>query len=177
MSVNREKKDVAVAAIAEDLKGAQAIIITDYRGLPTAELAGLRNQLRGMQAGYHVAKNTLVVLALQRAGLPTPENLLAGPTALAFLKTDISGPAKAINAFFKEKGLSVKGAIVGQSVYDAKGVEQLANLPSREQLFATILGSINAPSARTAGVISSGIRQLLYVLQARVEQLEKQSAA
>jgi large subunit ribosomal protein L10 len=103
LAITREKKGEMVTALADVLKDAQAIIITDYRGLPTAELAGLRNQLRGMKASYHVAKNTLVVLALKRAGLAVPEELLEGPTALAFLKTDISGPAKTLNAFFKEK--------------------------------------------------------------------------
>jgi len=92
------------------------------------------------------------------------------------LGTDIAGPAKRIGDFFREKGLPIKGAIVGQRVYDAKGVEALATMPSRAQLFASILGSINAPSARAAGVISSGIRQVLYVLKARAEQLEKQQA-
>ncbi len=170
MAVTREKKGETVTSLSEDLKGAQAVIITDYRGLPTAELASLRNQLRGMQASYHVAKNTLVVLALKQAGLPAPEQLLEGPTAIAFLKSDLAGPAKAINAFFKEKGLPVKGAIVGQSVYDAKGVEQLANLPSREQMYASVLGALQGPAASLVGVLNGALSELVRTLQAKADQ-------
>ncbi len=170
MPISREQKDEKVTELVDGLKGAQVVIITDYRGLPTAELAGLRNQLRGMHASYHVAKNTLVLLALQRSGLPAPEELLAGPTALAFLQTDIAGPSKAINAFFKEKGLAVRGAIVGQSVYDAKGVEQLATLPTREQLYANVIGSLQGPAASLVGVLNGALSELIRTLQAKSEQ-------
>ncbi len=177
MAVSREDKNEMVSELTDDLKNAKAVIITDYRGLPTAELAGLRNQLRGMQASYHIAKNTLVILALQRAGLPTPENLLEGPTALAFLQADMSGPARTINAFFKEKGLSVKGAIIGQSVYDAKGVEQLANLPTREQLYASVVGAIQGPASSLVGVLNGALSEFLRTLQAKAEQGEGANAA
>lgn len=177
MPITRKHKAELVDDLATDLKEAQAIIITDYRGLPVGELQGLRRDLRGMNASYHIAKNTLVRLALKDAGLPVPDPLLEGPTALAFLNEDLSGPAKKLGDFFKEKGLPIKGAIIGQQVYDAKGVESLATMPSKPQLFASILGSINAPASKTAGVISSGIRQVLYVLKARADQLEKQSGA
>jgi large subunit ribosomal protein L10 len=170
LGVTREKKGEMVAALAADLKDAQVVILTDYRGLPTAELAGLRNQLRGMQASYHVAKNTLVVLALQRAGLPVPKELLEGPTALAFLRTDIAGPTKALNAFFKDKGLPIKGAIVGQQVYDAKGVEALADLPTREQLYAQFLGVLQSPAASLVGVLNGALSELVRTLEARAEQ-------
>ncbi len=170
MAATREKKDNLVGALVEDLKGAQAVIVTDYRGLPTAELAGLRNQLRGMQASYHVAKNTLVVLALQRAGLPVPKELLEGPTAIAFLRTDIAGPTKTLSAFFKEKGLAIKGAIVGQQVYDAKDVEALANLPSREQLYAQFLGALQGPAASLVGALNGVLSELVRTLQAKAEQ-------
>ncbi len=177
MPVSREQKDEKVTELVEGLQGAQAVIITDYRGLPTAELAGLRNQLRGMQASYHVAKNTLVILALQKAGLPAPEELLAGPTALAFLKTDIAGPSKAINAFFKEKGLPVRGAIVGQSIYDAKGVEQLASLPTRDQLYASVIGSLQGPAASLVGVLNGALSELIRTLQAKADQGEAATPA
>ncbi len=170
MPISRGEKDELVAALAENLKNSQAVIITDYRGLPTADLAGLRNQLRGMQASYHVTKNTLVAIALQQAGLPVPNELLDGPTALAFLTSDISGPAKAIGNFFRDKGLPVKGAIVGQSIYDAKGVEGLANLPSREQLYANVLGAIQAPAASLVGVLNAAISELVRTLQAKADQ-------
>ena len=176
MPVTKERKEELVALLAEDLKKTQALIITDYRGLPVADLAKLRNQLRGMKTGLHVAKNTLIELALQRAGMPVPEDLLSGPSALVFCYNNIAGPAKSLNDFLKDKELKVKGAIMGGSILRGAEAEALAYLPTRDQLFGRLLGTINAPGTQVAGVVASGIRQVLYLLKARAEQLEKQGA-
>ncbi|MBI5033597.1 MAG: 50S ribosomal protein L10 [Chloroflexi bacterium] len=177
MPITKERKEELVADLAQDLDKVQALIISDYRGLPTAELAKLRNVLRGKKAGLHVVKNTLMELALKRANMPVPEDLLEGPTVVAFCYQDIAGPAQAMNSFLKEKELKVKGAIMGGSVLRGSEAEALATLPSREQLFGRLLGTINAPSSQVVGVVASGIRQVLYLLKARAEQLEKQGAA
>jgi large subunit ribosomal protein L10 len=177
LPITKERKEELVAHLAEDLNKAQALILTDYRGLPTAELATLRNQLRGMQAGMRIVKNTLMELALKRAGMPVPEDLLAGPTAVAFCYNDIAGPAKALNEFLKEKEIKVKGAIMGGSILRGAEAAALATLPSRSQVFGRLLGTIHAPGTQVAGVVAAGIRQVLYLLKARAEQLEKQGAA
>jgi large subunit ribosomal protein L10 len=175
LPISREQKETLIAALAEDLSKTQAIILTDYRGLPTAELAGLRNQLRGMKSGLHIAKNTLLALALERAEMPVPQDLLEGPTAVAFCYGDIAGPAKALNDFLKGKDIGIKGAIMSGSVLRGAEAAALASLPSREQLFGRLLGTINAPGTQAAGVVAAGIRQILYALKSRIEQLEKQS--
>lgn len=175
MPVTRERKAEMVNALTDELKQAQAVIITDYRSLKVSDLQNIRNELRGMQAGYHVAKNTLLELALKEAGLPVPTNLLDGPTAVAFLREDLAGPAKKLNSFFKEKELPIRGAIVGQTVYDAKGVEDLANLPSRTDLYARVLGSLQGPASSLVGVLNGALSQLVYVLQAKAEQGEAQA--
>ncbi len=177
MPVTKERKEELVEELAKDLSTTQALIIADYRGLPTAELAKLRNELRGKKAGLHVVKNTLLELALKRAGLPVPEDLMAGPNVVAFCHGDIAGPAQSINAFLKEKELKVKGAIMGGSVLRGVEAEALATLPSREQLFGRLLGTINAPATQVVGVVASGIRQVLYLLKARAEHLEKQGTS
>ncbi len=176
MPISRDQKETLVAELAEELKKSQALILTDYRGVPTADLAGLRNKLRG-RAGLHVVKNTLMHLALERAGMAAPEDLLEGPTAITFCYTDIAGPAKDLNDFLKDKEAKVKGAIMGPTVLRGAEAAALANLPSREQLFGRLLGTINAPSTQTAGVVAAGIRKIMYLLKARAEQLEKQQAA
>lgn len=175
MPVTRERKAELVTELTRELKQAQAVIITDYRTLKVSDLQGIRNELRGMKAQYHVAKNTLLEIALKDAGLPVPQNLLDGPTAVAFLREDLSGPAKRLNAFFKEKELPIRGAIVGQNVYDAKGVESLANLPSRNDLYASVLGSLQGPASSLVGVLNGALSQLVYVLQAKAEQGEAQA--
>lgn len=175
MPVTRERKAEMVTALTDELKQAQAVIITDYRSLKVSDLQNIRNELRGMKAGYHVAKNTLLELALKEAGLPVPPNLLDGPTAVAFLREDLAGPAKKLNSFFKEKELPIRGAIVGQTIYDAKGVEDLANLPSRTDLYASVLGSLQGPASSLVGVLNGALSQLVYILQAKAEQGEAQA--
>lgn len=170
MPVTRERKAELVTELTEELKQAQAVIITNYRTLKVSDLQGIRNELRGMKAGYHVAKNTLLEIALKDAGLPVPANLLEGPTAVAFLHDDLAGPAKRLNAFFKEKELPIRGAIVGQTIYDAKGVEGLASLPGRKELYAGVLGALQGPSASLVGVLSGALSQLVRVLQAKADQ-------
>jgi large subunit ribosomal protein L10 len=176
LPITRERKEELVTKLAEDLAKAQALILTDYRGLPTAELGQLRRQLREMKSGLHIVKNTLVELALKRAGLPVPEDLLEGPTAIAFCQSDIAGPAKALDAFLKDKEIKVKGAILSGRVLKGAEIAILVNMPTRAQLYGRLLGTIHAPATQTAGVIASSIRQVLNVLQARVDQLQKQAA-
>ena len=175
MPVTRERKSELVNELSEELKQAQAVIITNYRSLKVADLQGIRNELRGMKAGYHVAKNTLLEIALKDAGLPAPSNLLEGPTAVAFLRDDLSGPAKRLTAFFKEKELPIRGAIVGQTVYDAKGVEELGNLPGRTEMYGSILGSLQGPAASLVSVLNGVLSQLVYTLQAKADQGAAQS--
>jgi large subunit ribosomal protein L10 len=173
LPVTRERKEELVQQLADDLGKAQALILTDYRGLPVSELSQLRRQLRGMKSGLHIVKNTLVELALKRAGLPVPLDLLDGPTAIAFCNADIAGTAKALDAFLKGKEIKIKGAIMSGKVLKGAEVAMLVNLPTREQLYGRLLGTINAPATNVAGVVASGIRQILNVLQARVRQIEK----
>ena len=175
MPVTRERKAELVQELTKELKQAQAVIITNYRTLKVSDLQGIRNELRAMQARYHVAKNTLLEIALKEVGMPVPSNLLDGPTAVAFLRDDLSGPAKRLNAFFKEKDLPIRGAIVGQTIYDAKGVENLANLPGRKELYASVLGSLQGPSASLVGVLNGALSQLVYTLQAKADQAEAQA--
>lgn len=170
MPVTRERKSELVEELTKELKEAQAVIITDYRTLKVADLQGIRNELRGMKTAFHIAKNTLLEIALKDAGLPVPANLLEGPTAVAFLHDDLSGPAKRLSTFFKDKELPIRGAIVGQTIYDAKGVEALGNLPGRKQLYANFLGALQGPSSSLVGVLNGALSQLVYVLQAKADQ-------
>lgn len=170
MPVTRDRKNEMVDDLSAELKNAQAVILTDYRTLKVADLQGIRRELRTMKARYAIAKNTLLERALKDAGLPVPANLLEGPTAVAFLQDDLSGPAKRLSDFFKEKELPIKGAIVGQAVYDAQGVQDLARLPSRTELYGAVLGSLQGPASSLVGVLNGALAQLVYVLQAKAEQ-------
>lgn len=177
MAISREKKEELVSLYTDLLSNSKAAILTDYRGLTVADINQLRNKLRETQGEFHVIKNRLMKLALKKAGLPVPEDLLEGPTATGFCFDEVPTMAKVLVDFSKEsQTLVVKGGLLGDRIISADEVKALAELPSREVLFAQVLGAIQAPASGVAGAIAGSIRSILYVLKARVEQLEKQAS-
>jgi large subunit ribosomal protein L10 len=177
LAISKEKKQELVKSYAEELSRSQAAILTDYRGLPVAELNQLRNKMREVGSGYHVVKNRLVKLALREAGLPVPEELLQGPTAIGFCYEDVVAPAKVLTEYTKEsKMLTIKGGILGERVIDAQAISSLADLPPRDVLLTQLLSGIQSPIAGLVNVLSSTLRGLVTVLKARADQLEAGSA-
>ncbi len=177
MAITKEQKVERIEQYLRNLQGSQGLILTDYRGLRVAEVEELRRSLRGAQATYQVVKNTLLERALQQMGLPMPAEWLEGPVAVAFCHGDVPAAAKIIQDFAKGKErFAVKGGLVGATPITADQVMSLANLPPKEVLLAKVLGTINAPASQVAGVVTSGIRQVLNVLQAYVDKLEGKSA-
>lgn len=172
MAISKEKKEAIVADLTEKFSRSQVIILTDYRGLPVSEISRLRHQLREMTTGYHVVKNRLVKLALEKAELPVPEDLLQGPTAIAFCYEDVSASAKAVMGFARESRiLTIKGGILGDRVITAEQVSDLATLPPVDVLRAQMVAGIEAPIAGLLDVLSGPLRQLVHVFQARAQQL------
>jgi large subunit ribosomal protein L10 len=173
LAISKEKKEAIITDLTEKFSRSQAIILTDYRGLSVAEISRLRHQLREMTTGYHVVKNRLVKLALAKAGLPVPEDLLQGPTAMAFCYEDVAASAKAVMDFARESRiLTIKGGVLSDRVITTKQVSALATLPSVDVLRAQVLAGIQSPMAGLLDVLSGPLRQLVYVLQARAQQLE-----
>jgi large subunit ribosomal protein L10 len=162
-----------VADLADKLSRTQFLVVADYRGLTVADISDLRKRLRESGAELIVAKNTLTLIAAQQTGNAAIESLLSGPTALAFAYDDVAKTAKAINDFNRgPKKLVVRGGLLGASVLAQDATEQVAKLPSREQVLAQIVGGISSPVAGVVGVINAAITNVLYVLQARIDQME-----
>jgi large subunit ribosomal protein L10 len=177
LAISREKKRELVESYTEKFSRSQAAFLTDYRGLPVAELNQLRNKMRETGSGYHVVKNRLVMLALRKAGLPVPEEFLRGPTAIGFCYENIVAPAKVLTEYAKEsKALTIKGGILNERVIDVQAISSLADLPSRDVLLAQLLGSVQSPMAGLVNVLSGTLRGLVTVLKARADQLEAGSA-
>ena len=177
MAVSREKKEELVSWYTDLFSRTRAAILTDYRGLTVADMNQLRNKLRETQSEYRVTKNRLVKLALKEAGLPVPEDLLEGPTATGFCFEEVPVVAKVLVDYSKEsKTLVIKGGLLGDRIISADQVTALAELPPREVLLAQVLGTIQAPASGVARALAGSIRGILYVLKARVEQLEKQAS-
>jgi len=170
LAISKERKQQIVEELTELLKASQGVILTDYRGLNVNDMMSLRRKLSETGAIFKVVKNTLTKLALEQAGLPVPEDMLEGPTAIAFLKDDIAGPAKTLLDFAKETGIpTVKGGLLGKTIMDAKATSDLAKLPPRDVLLAQLVAAIQGPMANLASILMAPMRDLVYVLQARAE--------
>lgn len=169
----RAKKDIQSAELTEALRRAQAVVLTDYRGFSVAEMADLRGRLRGQDVSYTVAKNTLSRRALQAVGITDdPGAALEGPTAMAFLMGDLQEPARTLMELSRaRKPLPIKAMILGNRLNPPSAVAQLATMPSREQLYAQVVGGVAGPVVGLLSVMQGAIAGLGYLLQARVQQL------
>ena len=149
-----ELKQPIVAAIAEDVKEAQSVVLVDYRGLTVAQDTELRKQLREAGIIYKVCKNTMMKRAFEGTEFEGLSQYLEGPSAMAVSKDDATAPARIICKFAKTaEKLEVKAGVVEGKVYDMAGVQALATIPSREELLSKLLGSIQSPIANFARVI------------------------
>ena len=174
MAISREKKETLVTGYVAKLQRGQALIVTEYRGLTHKQLEGLRRELRAAEAELVVSKNTLLARALTEVGLPAPDALLSGPTAVAFCYNEIAAPSKILTKFAKDTKIMVlRGGMMGQSVFDENGVQALTELPGKDQLRAQVVGVLQSPISGLVNVLAGSLRGFLNVLNARVGQLEK----
>lgn len=174
MAITREKKETLVSEYAEKLRRSQAFIVTEYRGLTTKQVQGLRKELRGCESEFAITKNTLLARALTEANLPVPEALLTGPTAVAFCFNEIAAPAKVLTKFAKDSKIMVlRGGMVDRVIFDAAGVQTLTELPSKDQLRAQVVGVLQSPISGLVNVLAGSIRGIMNVLNARIGQLEE----
>ncbi len=127
MAITKQRKGELVEQYAELLKKSEAVILVDYRGVLTKDVYRLRTRVRESQGDFHVTKNTWIIRALRDAGLPVPEKLLDGPTAISFCFGDPPATAKAVLSFADEiKLMTVKGGLVGNQILDAAGGKALS---------------------------------------------------
>ncbi len=166
-----DRKEELVVEIKERFNSAEAVIMIDYRGLSVKEMQQLRNRLREQGSEIKVYKNTLTEIAIRELALPNMDDYLAGPTAFVFIEGDAVAPAKALTAFAKEfQALELKGGYVQSQVVDADGVKAIASLPSREELIAKLLGTMQNPLTGTVRVLAGPARAFATVLDAIAKQ-------
>lgn len=176
MAITRQKKEAIVAEYGEKIRRSQALIVIEYRGLKVKQLEALRRELRSSDSELMISKNTLLARALADAGLPVPEPLLSGPTAVTFCFDELAAPAKTLTKWAKDtKILVLRGGVVGASVFDGAGAEALSQLPGRDQLRAQVVGMLQAPISGLVTVLAGPVRGFLTVLNARIGQLEQAS--
>ena len=171
----KSEKVAAVAEIAEQFKGSTATVITEFRGLSVGNLTTLRRVL-GDGATYSVAKNTLVKRAAADAGIEGLDELFVGPTAIAFIKGEPVGAAKALKTFAKDhKALVIKGGYMDGHPLSVDEVNRIADLESREVLLAKLAGAMKGNLAKAAGLFAapaSQVARLALALQEKREAAE-----
>ena len=167
------KKSEAVVDLTSRLRLSRAVVLTDYRGLPTSELNALRARLKEAGGEYHVVKNTLLEIAAKRVGIKGLEPILEGPTAMAISHERDVELARAVVDYIRSTRtpLAIKGGVLcGEALTTAK-VEELAALPTKPDLQARLAGSIQGPLAGFVGLLNSALGELVTVLQERQKQL------
>jgi large subunit ribosomal protein L10 len=165
----RPEKVAVVDEVRQRLSDAPAALLTEYRGLKVGELAQLRRNLREAGGDYKIYKNTLVRFAARDLGLEL-EELLTGPTAIAFAREDAVGVAKALRDFGRTNpALVVKGGVLGTRPLSAEQARALADVPPREVLLARLAGGLAAPLQQLAGLLQALPRNFAYGLSALIE--------
>lgn len=169
----RPDKAAAVAEIVDSFNESAGAVLTEYRGLTVKQLQDLRRAL-GENANYAVVKNTLTKLAAQEAGVEGFDDLLNGPTAIAFINGDVVEAAKGLRDFAKANpALVIKGGYVDGASMDAKEIAKLADLESREVLLGKLAGAMLASLSQAVYLLNAPLAQaarLAGALQAKAEQ-------
>jgi large subunit ribosomal protein L10 len=164
MSVESIKtKSAIVDEIKAKLEGAESVVVIDYIGTTVEQATAMRKKLREADVDYTVYKNTMIARAVEGTAFEGIKDSLEGPSALAISKSDAVAPARVINGAIKEYGkMAFKAGYVEGILYDAEGLTQIANIPSRDELIAKFMGSIQSP-------VGKFVRTLAAIAEAKAE--------
>ena len=170
-----EEKRVEKSAVIEDVRErfeeAEAVLVTEYRGLDVGQMADLRAALRETETVYKIYKNTLVRRALDEGAPEGLVDMLVGPTALAFVDKDPGAAAKALKQFSAaNEALIIKGGLLNGDLLDEAQVRELADLPSRDELLSSIAGGLAAPLQQIASMMNNLLSEMANLLQALADK-------
>lgn len=171
------EKEAAVAELKENIQNSTITIMSQYKGITADEVTTLRANLRGENITYKVYKNTLAKRALDDLELSDAAQFLDGPIAWAF-SDDPVAPAKVLKNFSKNVNvITMLGGILDGEIVDAEKLEKLADLPSRDQLIAQVVGTIAMPLRNLVGTLSAVPRSMVNVVEAIRKKKEEEEAA
>ena len=157
MSVeDKQKKQAVIDEIKAKLDGAEAVVLIDYMGTTVAEADALRKELRENDVDYTVYKNTLMKRAIAGTEFEPLGDAMKGPSAIAISKTDATAPGRLLKKAMKDfNKMEFKAGVVEGQFYDKDGIEQIASIPSREELLAKFMGSIQSPVSKFVRTLSA----------------------
>ncbi|MDR1325402.1 MAG: 50S ribosomal protein L10 [Treponema sp.] len=171
-------KTVSINALKEEFGVSKDFIFTDYRGLTVEQITNLRKQIRGKDAHFKVVKNNFARIAFEQLSTPDVASYLAGPTAIAIASKDANEVAKSLFTFAKEiPALKVKGALIGDSIYDAAQTEAFSKLPGRLELISMLLSVMNGPTRNLVDALNDINARLVRTIKAIGDKKSEGSSA
>ena len=178
MAITRERKEELVTLYGERLRGSDGILVAEYSKMTVGMVNELRKRLRDAGGTYAVTKNTLFTIALRENGWPVPDELLLGPVGVIFSSGNLPAVTKIARKYSTDfpDNLALKGGVITGSVFGAKEVEAVANLPTMDEIRAQLAGLIVTPAAQLAGLLQSATGQVVNVIQAYLDDREKGAA-
>jgi large subunit ribosomal protein L10 len=178
LAISRARKEELLNEYRQQMDESNGFIMATYSGLSVPELQELRREVREQEGEVFVVKNTLFELMLQEKDVEIPEGMITGPIIVTFAHQDVPPVAKLMRNFaqsIEENRFVLKGGMLEERLFGAEEAAAVADLPTREELLAQVLRTINAPATQTAGVVASGIRQVVNVIKAYADKLEEEA--
>lgn len=173
MAITKARKIELIEQYDELIQNSRAIFLAEYTGMNVKQMNALRDKVYEANGAFHVTKNTLFKLALEKAEKELPENFLEGQLATGFALEEAPALAKALVDYAKEdEKVTLRGGFLGDEFMSVEQIEALAKLPSLDQLRAQILGLIDGPARNVASVLASGVRQVVNVVDAYAKSEE-----
>jgi len=177
LAIKKQRKEELVGEYTDLIAQSEAIFVAEYNGMSVKQMEALRGKIRDANGQFNVTKNTLLIKALEASERNVPMDILVGQLATAFALSEAPTLAKVLIDYAKtDEKLVLKGGLLGNRVITRKEVEQLATLPSLDQLRGQILGLINAPAQNVVSAVTNGVRQVMNVLDAYVRSEESPTA-
>ncbi len=172
--MGKQEKAALVNNLSTLLKSSKGIYFTDYRGLNVKDITELRKRLRETNTVYRVTKNSILKRALEQTGMTEISHLVEGPTAIAITTDEPIQPIKILAHFRKEHKLPIiKGGVAEGKFINEKEIEEIAKIPSKQELLSMIVGNLNAPITGLVWTLRGILAQLIYTLNSLINKKEE----
>lgn len=166
MLLTRNQKEQLVSEMSKKIEDSKTVILINFIGLKVKEIQDLKKKLKEKGIGFQIIKNSLLKIALKNAGVEVSNVLLDQPIAIVWGSDDEVDPAKLTVEFGKTaEKLEIVGGLMNQEFVSIDVIKQLASLPGRNELYAKLVGSLNAPMSRLVNALQGNLRSLVYILK------------